>query len=484
MNSKVVIFYLGKILQIVSAFLALPIFVGLFYGEFVHVLPFFITVAIFLALGFAMSHPFRGTDRKLGNKEGLAIVGLSWVTISLIGALPFIFDGCIPNYVDALFETVSGFTTTGATILTDIEPLPRCMLFWRSFTHWLGGMGILVFILAILPGTDGSTYHLFKFESPGPQVGKLASKVRHTATILYLIYLAMTLLQFFLLLCGGIGFFHSAIIAMGTAGTGGFAATGLSIGEFDNLYVEIVVTVFMFLFSLNFNLYYLIILRHVKVALMDEEFHFYCGYVVAATLAIAVNLISTYGNFAEALRYASFTVVSLTSSTGFSTTDFSQWPQFSQAILMLCMAFGACAGSTGGGLKASRVLVLIKAGKAQLYRVLRPHGVQVVRMNGKAFGEENVTGVVRYFLVYAMLFVVAVVLLSLDGFDFLTNFTSVLTCISNDGPGLGQIVGPYGSFAGFSPFGKILLSVMMLAGRLELFPLLLLFLPSTWKKNY
>lgn len=484
MNFKLILYYLGQILKVVGLLMLMPVFVGLCYAEFLHILPFLITILLYLGIGFALSVAMYSKNAKLGNKEGIAIVGLAWIVVSLIGALPFVIDGCIPNYIDAFFETASGFTTTGATILTEVEALPKCMLFWRSFTHWLGGMGILVFILAIIPGTDGSTYHLFKFESPGPQVGKLVSKVRHTATILYGMYFALTVLEAILLLFGGIGLFNSIILAMGTAGTGGFSATGGSVGEFGSVYVEVVVMAFMFLFSINFNLYYLIILKHFKTAFFDEELRFYCSYVILAIAAITVNLLQVYDNFATALRYSSFAVLTLSSSTGFATADFSLWPQFSQTILMLCMLFGACAGSTGGGMKASRILILWKTAYAHLLSVVRPHSVQVVKLNRKMLGQEDVTGITKYFLVYVLLFMAALLLLSLDRFDFITNFSSVLSCINNDGPGFGAVVGPYGSYAGFSVLSKIVLICLMFLGRLEIFPILLLFLPKTWAKYY
>lgn len=495
MHAKNVFFYLGQILKIFSVIILFPFFIGLIYDEFSHAWTFLVVSAIYLVTGVSFVLGARISEYlkdmkslkfkspKLANKEAILIVGLTWIVVSMIGALPFVMDGCIPDYIDALFETVSGFTTTGSSILTEIEALPKCMLFWRSLTHWLGGMGILVFILAVMPSTNGSTFNLIKFESPGPQVGKLTSKVKHTATILYLIYLIMTVVEFILLLCGGIGFFHSIIIALSTAGTGGFAATGLSVGEFNSVYIEVVVMAFMFLFSLNFNLYYLMILKHFKAAFLNEELIFYVSYVFIAILAITINLISFYGSFAEALRYSSFAVFSLTSSTGFATADFTQWPQLSQTILIICMFFGAMAGSTGGGFKASRILIMFKTTKKHLLGVLSPNSVHVVKMDKKMLGDDVADGVTKYFVCYVLLFILGVLLLSFDQFDFLTNFTSILTTLNNDGPGFGLIVGPYGSFAPFSAFSKIILTIFMLIGRLEIFPILLLFLPQTWSKK-
>jgi trk system potassium uptake protein TrkH len=484
MNYKLIGYYLGKILQIISLFLLLPVIVGIVYRETTHIWPFLVTIGICFLIGFALTVPNKPETKKLRSKEGLIIVGMSWIIISLLGALPYVFDGCIPNYLNALFETVSGLTTTGATILSDegLAAMPKCMLFWRSLTHWIGGMGILVFILAVMPGTDGSTFHLFRFESPGPQVGKLASKVRHTATILYLIYFIFTIAEMLFLLIGGIGFFDSICIAMSTAGTGGFANTGASIAEYDSLYIEMVVMIFMFIFSINFNLYYLIILRHFKIAFLDEELHFYCGYVVLAISGIVINLVSAgYYTFGEALRYSSFSVLALTSSTGFATADFATWPQLSQNILLLCMLFGACAGSTGGGMKASRILIVIKAGYTHFLSVLSPRSVQVVRLNGKMLNEEDVNGVVKYFLVYVMIFIFAMFLISVEGRGLTVTFSSVLSCLNNDGP---YLAGAFEGYGGFSPLSKIVFMLLMLIGRLEIFPLLLLFIPKTWNKNY
>lgn len=483
MNYKLILYYLGKLLIVIPALLLLPVLVGLIYGEYDHLWSFLMTVGISLALGLSAGFLPVPKEKKLRSKEGLVIVGLSWILISLIGALPFFLDGCIPNYLDALFETVSGFTTTGGSILTNVEALPKCMLFWRSFTHWLGGMGILVFMLAIMPGTNGTAFQIFKFESPGPQVGKLTGKVRLTATILYGIYFVMTVAEFVLLLFGGIGVFDSLLLAMSTAGTGGFATSSLSVAVYDNLYVEIVIAVFMFLFSLNFNLYYLMILRHFKAALFDEELRFYVIYVFSAILVITLNLMSVYGSFAQALRYSSFTVVSVVSSTGFITADFAQWPQFSQNILLFCMFFGSCAGSTGGGLKASRVLILGKAAYTSLLDILHPHSVQVIRFNGKKMSGEETNAVVRYFLIYVLIFLLALLVISADGIgiSFEGSFSAVLSCLNNAGP---FFVNAFGGYESFSALSKIVFMLLMLIGRLEIFPVLLLFLPRTWRKNY
>ena len=487
MNYKLIFYYLGHILRVISVFLLLPFIVGLVYGEYSSIWTFAVAIGIFLGAGLTLTLALRPEKKKLRSKEGLVIVGLSWIVISLLGALPFVLDGCIPNYLDALFETVSGFTTTGATILSQIEGMPRCMLFWRSFTHWLGGMGILVFILAIMPGTDGTTFHLFRFESPGPQVGKLASKVRHTATILYLFYFVFTLLETVLLLCGGVDLFDSVTIALSTAGTGGFANYGSSIAHFDSLYVEIVVMAFMFIFSLNFNLYYLLLLRHFKAVFTDGELRFYLGYVFLAIAAVVVNLtVCMQYSFGTALREAAFSVLSLTSTTGFVTTDYTAWPQSAQTVLLFCMLVGACAGSTGGGLKVSRFLIVCKASASHLAEVLRPQGVHVVKLSGKRLEEEEVNGVVRYFSIYILIFLAAFFLVSAEGMGFTASYSSVLSCLNNAGLFLApaSMGGAFAGYAAFSPLSKIAFMVLMLAGRLEIFPILLLFVPKTWSKNY
>lgn len=488
MNYKVIGYYIGQILKVVAAFLLLPVIVGLCYKEYSHFYFLLITAALYEIMGLLLAFLTKKGKRKLGNKEGLAVVGLAWIVISAVGALPFVMDGCIPNYIDALFETVSGFTTTGATILTDIDGLPKCMLFWRSFTHWLGGMGILVFILAIMPGTDGSTFHLFRFEAPGPQVGKLVSKVRINSAILYGIYLGFTLLEFFLLLFGIKGsdkVFHSIIIAMGTAGTGGFAATANSVADFDSLYVEIVIMAFMFIFSINFNLYYLMLLRRFKAAFADEEMHFYVFYLVLSIVAVTICNLNFYGNFFTSLRYSSFAVVSFTSSTGYATDDITQWSMLADSILLVCMFFGGCAGSTSGGFKVSRIVILMKSAYNHLLHVLRPNSIQIVKLNRKVLSREEVSSVERYFLIYSVFLALAFLLISFDGKDTMSTVSAVFSCLNNMGPGFGAYFrGSGGTFAGFSYFSKIVEIILMLAGRLEIFPVLLLFVPKTWSKNF
>lgn len=489
MNYKTIAYYLGQILRVVAVFLLLPVVVALFYKEFSLLYAFLVTAALYLGAGFALTVPFKTLKKKIGNKEALAVVGLAWIVISAIGALPFVFTGAIPNYIDAFFETVSGFTTTGATILTHIDDLPKCILFWRSFTHWLGGMGILVFILAVMPGTDGSTFALFRFESPGPQVGKLVSKVKLTATILYVIYLAFTLLQAIILALygaatGKIDLFDSILLALSTAGTGGFAPSTMSIAKYSSVFVEIVVMAFMFLFSLNFNLYYLLILRQYKQVVKNEEFRYYLLYVLFAILLVTASTLNFFGNFAEALRYSSFSVFTIVSSTGFATFDFTLWPAFPKIILLAVMFVGAMAGSTGGGFKFSRFLILMKALYNNFLSVLRPNSIQIVKLNGKALNKEEVSSVEKYFVVFILLLLVSTAILAVNGTDMLSSFSVSLSCLNNMGPGFTLISGPSGSLAFFEWYQKLWLSFLMLVGRLEIFPVLLLFVPKTWSKNF
>jgi len=487
MSYRNVFSMLGKILMLAAAFFLIPVIACLFLGEYKEILYFVIAALVSFGVG-GLLNLLKTKERNLGTKEGLIIVGLSWICVSLIGALPLRIGGYFDNYIDCVFEMVSGFTTTGATVLKDFD-IPKCMHFWRGFSHWLGGMGILVFMLAVLPSQKGGSFHLMKFESPGPQVGKLVSKVKVTAAILYVIYFALTVLEFIFLKVGGMDAFNAVMVSMSTAGTGGFTATTESIREFQSVYVDVVVTLFMFIFSINFNIYYLMIIKRFKSVFEDEELRFYFLFVVAAILCTTIANTFAYpeydGNFFTALRYSAFSVISVSSTTGFMTTDFALWPLFSQMILLAVMFMGAMAGSTGGGLKASRMLVLIKSGSAETMRVLRPRGIYSVKINKKTLPEETVKAIHNHFLVTIAILFVATLLISFDPqADFITAFTASLTCLSNVGPGLGAIVGPCGSFATLSGFSKIVLSFVMLIGRLEIFPILLLFSPRTWSKRY
>ena len=415
-------------------------------------------------------------------RDGFAVVALAWLLMSAFGAFPFVISGDIPFYVDAFFETVSGFTTTGASILTAVEPLSYSGLFWRSFTHWVGGMGVLVFVMAILPMTDGHGMHLMRAEVPGPSVGKLVSRMSDTAKILYGIYLVMTVIEIILLMVGGMPLFDSCIHAFGSAGTGGFSNRNLSVGAYDNAYFDVVIGVFMLLFGVNFNLYYFLLIKRFKDVFHSEELRAYLGIVAAAVIAIAVDILHIYGSVGKSLRYAFFQVSSIITTTGFATADFNTWPTFSKGILVVLMFIGACAGSTGGGVKVARVVILVKSSLADMRKMLHPNAIATVRFEGKPLTERSVRGVHVFISVYVLVFAVSFLLLTLEGFDLVTTFTALAACINNIGPGL-EVVGPMGNYAQFSPWAKLLLSFNMLVGRLEIFPMLLLCAPSIWKRR-
>ena len=409
-------------------------------------------------------------------------MALVWVLMSAFGALPFVISGEIPSFIDAFFETVSGFTTTGSTILTDVEALSHGTLFWRSFSHWVGGMGVLVFAMAVLPMTDGRAMHLMRAEVPGPTVGKISSKLSDSAKILYAIYFAMTFIEVVLLCAGGMPLFDSLIHSFGTAGTGGFSNKGLSVGAYNNPYFEIVIGVFMLLFGINFNLYYFLLLRRFRDAFCSEEMLAYLGIVGFSTVTITLNILHLYDNVGTALRTAFFQVSSIITTTGYASADFNLWPTYSRIVIVILTFVGACAGSTAGGLKISRVVIFLKAAKQDLNKMLHTHAVTTVRFEGKPLDEKVLRGVHNYFNIYMLLLTLSVLLLSLDGFDIVSTFTAVLTCFNNVGPGL-EMVGPMGSFADFSAPAKLLLSFDMLAGRLELYPMLALFSPRLWRKR-
>lgn len=479
MNYRMIARILGMVLLITAALMLLPLIAGLYYGE--SVLNFIITIAATAALG-GIFLLFKPKNRDIYAREGFAAVGLSWILMSLLGALPFVISGDIPHYVDALFETVSGFTTTGSSLLTDIEGMSRGCMFWRMFTHWIGGMGVLVFIMAVLPMSGEHSMHIMRAEVPGPVVGKLVPRVRKTAAILYLIYMGLTAIETLFLLGGGMSFFEALLHAFATAGTGGFSTRGASIAAFNSLYIEIVISVFMLLFAVNFNLYFLLLLGRVRDVLKNQELRCFACIVAFSMLSIAWNISGQYSDFAEALRYSSFTVASLVSSTGFGTADFTQWPQYSQWLLVIIMFIGACAGSTGGGLKLSRVMLLIRAAFADLRHMIWPRRVNRVQMEGQRVEAAGIRAVFSYFALYMLMLLLGTLLISFDGFDTATNFTAALTCLSNMGPGLG-LIGPNGNFSIFSDFSKLLMSLLMLIGRLEIYPVLVLFFPSVWRKS-
>ena len=472
-------YIIGRILLTEAALLVLPLLVTVLYGE--SPVPFLIPILLLALCGGAMGWK-KPKSTALYARDGLAVVALAWICMSLFGALPFVLSGDIPNYVDAFFETVSGFTTTGSSILTEIEPLSRGGLFWRSFTHWVGGMGVLVFVMAILPMNDGHGMHLMRAEVPGPTVGKLVSRMSDTAKILYSIYLVMTVVEIVLLLVGGMPLYDAAIHAFGTAGTGGFSCRNLSVGAYDSVYFDVVISVFMLLFGVNFNLYYFLLIRRFRDVVCSEELRAYLLIVSASVLAIAVNISHLYQSFGASLRYALFQVSSIITTTGYATADFNTWPAFSKAILVILMFVGACAGSTGGGMKVARVVILVKTSFCDMRRMLHPNAVATVRFEGKPIGEKNIRSVHLFLTVYLIVFTVSCLLLSLEEMDLVTTFTAVAACMNNIGPGL-EVVGPMGNFASFSLWAKLLLSFDMLVGRLEIFPMLLLFAPSIWKRK-
>ena len=485
MNYKAVIGILGKTMLIEALLLLCPMFVGIIYSENTY-LDFLIPILALIVIGLPLTC-LKSKDKSIYAKEGFVIVSLSWIILSLFGAVPFVLSGAIPNYVDAVFETVSGFTTTGASILSNVEALPQSMLFWRSFTHYIGGMGILVFVLAIMPKYDSGVMHVFRAESPGPSASKLVSKLTFTARILYGIYVVMTLVEIIMLLFGGMPLFDSVVHAFGTAGTGGFSIKNSSIAYYNSTYIEMVIAVFMFLFGINFNIFYLLLIGNFKKILKSEELRTYLIIIVTATLAIALNILSVTVNFGQAIRYSFFQVTSIGSTTGFVTADYDQWPAFSKGIIIVLMIVGACGGSTGGGIKASRLVMLVKSSFADIKRLIHPRAVVPVRYENELLDKNTERNVHTYFTLWIIIVAITTVLLCLDINDFLTNFTATLSCIGNIGPGLSNagigMVGPTFNFGGYSPFSKVLLSFVMLFGRLEIFPMLILFIPRTWKRG-
>ena len=480
MNIKVVFSILGRTLLIEAALLCCPLLIGILYGEHSYT-DYLFPIAGLVAVGLPLSF-LRSRDRSIYAKEGFVTVALVWILLSLAGAVPFVLSGAIPNYADALFETVSGFTTTGATVLQDVEALSHSLLFWRAFTHWIGGMGVLVFVLAILPGYNSGIMHIFRAESPGPSVGKLVSKLTFTARILYGIYIAMTLVETILLLFGKMSLFDSVVHAFSTAGTGGFGIKNTSLAFYDSVYLEMVVAVFMFLFGINFNLFYLLLIGNFKKAIKSEEFRTYLFLILGATFVIAWNILSTCANFGEAIRYSFFQVTSISSSTGFSSVDFNEWPALSKSILIVLMVIGACGGSTGGGMKVSRVIILLKSGAGNIKRMLHPRSVVATKFEGETLSEETERNVHTYFVLWAVIAISCTVLLCIDVNDFLTNFSATLACIGNIGPGF-NLVGPLENYALYSPASKIMLSLVMLVGRLEIFPMLIMLAPRTWQRG-
>lgn len=481
MNYPMVFYIIGNLLKVEAGLLLLPSFVAVIFKNDT-LSAFGLTILLLLAVGIPLSwkHP---SNCAVYAREGFFIVGVSWLLLSVFGALPFVLSGEIPRFVDAFFETVSGFTTTGASILPKVEILSHSMLFWRSFTHWVGGMGVLVFVLAILPQSNAQTLQIMKAEVPGPTCGKLVSKVRHTALILYGIYLAMTILLIVLLVLGGMPLFDSILHAFGTAGTGGFGIKTASIGYYNSPYLDGVIGVFMLLFGTNFNLYYLLFLGGIWSVLKSQELRWYLGIVGVSVALITLDILPLYGeNPFQSFRYAFFQVSSIITTTGYTTADYSQWPVFSQTILVLIMFVGAMAGSTGGGMKVSRVAILFKNAMRGLRSMLCPRSVRALKFEGKVIDGQTLAGINCFFTAYVLLFSLSVLLMSLDQYDHVSNFTAVTACFNNIGPALG-ICGPAGSYAPFSDLSKFVLSFDMLAGRLEIFPILMLFLPATYRDH-
>ncbi len=474
--------FIAQTLFVEALFMIPALLISAFSREMMAVQGFLYAVGLLAAVMAILFAVCKGAPNALNAKEGLVCVGISWIVMSIFGCLPFVFSGEIPNYIDALFEIVSGFTTTGSSVLARPEDLSKGILYWRSFSHWLGGMGVLVFLLALSPGDGkggGFTMHLLRAESPGPNVGKLVPKMRKTATILYVIYIVMTAINVLFLLAGDMPLLDAVCTAFGTAGTGGFGVRGDSIAGYSP-YIQYVTAVFMLLFGVNFSCYYLILLRQFKNVFKDEELRLYFGIVAASVVLIVLNLMGTYASVEETFRHAFFQVSSIITTTGFATTDFDLWPAFSKAILLGLMIVGACAGSTGGGIKVARVLLIFKSLRRNIRQVLHPRKVQVIRSNGQTVDEQIVTNTNAYLAAYVIIIVVSVLLVSLDNFSITTNITAVLACFNNIGPGL-EAVGPTCNFAGFSVFSKLVLIVDMLAGRLEIFPILALLTKSTWR---
>lgn len=480
MNIRMILYFLGWVMNIEAVLMLLPCVTALIYGESCGL--YFVMIMIACG-GLGMLSTFRKPDNTVFYaKEGFVCVALSWVVLSFFGALPFYLSREIPVFEDALFEVISGFTTTGSSILPSVEALSRCMLLWRSFTHWIGGMGVIVFMLAVLPLVGGGyNMHIMRAESPGPSVGKLVPKVRATAKILYLLYFGLTVIQILLLLLSGMPLFDTLCLSFGTAGTGGFGILNDSIASYTTLQ-QAIFTVFMIVFGVNFNVYYLFWIRKPKDALGCEEARAYLTIIALAVLAIGWNIRHMFPSLFEAFHHAAFQVATVITTTGYATTDFDLWPEFSKTILVLLMFIGACAGSTGGGMKVSRILIAFKQVKKELGTLFHPQSVKTLRMEGKRLEHNIVRSVNAFFIAYAAVFAVSLLIVSLDNYNFTTNFTAVAATINNIGPGLAN-VGPTCNWSGFSPLSKYVFMFDMLAGRLEIFPMLLLFAPNTWRRH-
>lgn len=480
MNYKMIINTISRIMLVNAVLMIAPLLVSVIYRDG-QVMPFVYTIAIFLALG-GLGLLIRPKKRDIYAKEGMVIVAVIWIICSVFGGLPFWFSGQVGNFADCVFESASGFSTTGSTILTDVEAMSKSLLFWRSLTHWIGGMGVLVFVTAILSSKNERTTHIMRAEMPGPKVGKLAAKWQFSIRILYVIYVTLTALEFILLLIGKMNVFDALVHAFSTAGTGGFSSKNASIGFYDSAYIDYVTSIFMILFGVNFNLYYLIVIKQFAQIKNNSELKIYLGIIIGATVLIALNILRIYGTFSHALRYSLFQVAAVVSTTGYATADFCRWPVFSQMILFLLMFVGGSAGSTSGGLKVIRVSIVAKSAVNEIKRSFSPRSVLTVKNDGKSLDAAVVKGVMGYMMVYIVVMAESALILSLDRLDFTTIVTAVVTALNNVGPGLGKMIGPTGNFSDFSVLSKIVLTFDMLAGRLELFSMLALFSPTLWRK--
>ncbi|BCJ95371.1 potassium transporter KefA [Anaerocolumna cellulosilytica] len=479
MNYRLVLNILGKVMLLEAALMIPSLIVSIIYGDG-DSLAFLITILIVSLLGIAVTF-IKPPKTKMFARDGFMIVTLAWIILAVFGGLPFYISGAIPSFIDCIFETMSGFTTTGSSILADVEALPRGLLFWRSFTHWFGGMGVLVFFLTLIPSMGGRTQHLLRAESPGPSPGKLVPKIKETSMILYGIYFVLTVVCTICLLFAGMPLFDSVVHALGTAGTGGFSIKNSSISYYNSPLIDIIISVFMVIFGVNFTVYFYILKRNLMEVKKNSEVKLFLLVIGLSTLLITVNITRIYGSVWEAFYQAFFQVTSLISTTGYATADYNLWPSFSKMILIGLMFVGSCAGSTSGGLKQIRLFVMLKSVKRTIKKMVHPRSVIPIRADGKLIDEEQVSGIAIFCGAYFLIMIVATVLISLDNHDFETNFSAVLTAISNVGPGFGK-VGPTGNFGFYSDFSKLILSLCMLVGRLEIFPVLMMFQLNAWKK--
>lgn len=480
MNRRMVLSMVGKVVLFEAALMLPALITSIIYKESC-VTAIAASMGVCLAVGALLTVVFKPSSSVIFAKEGFVIVALCWIALSALGALPFYLSREIPSYIDAFFETASGFTTTGASILTDVEAMSRGLLFWRSFTHWVGGMGVLVFVMAVVNSLSDRSIHILRAESPGPVVGKLVPKMKQTTRILYIIYIVLTVINIIFLLIGGMPLFESIVHAVGTAGTGGFGTKADSFGSYSP-YLQWVTAIFMFIFGVNFNIYYLVLMRKFKTILKSTELKFYLGVIAVSIFVVWINVRPLFGTAGEALRHTAFQVATVMSTTGYATTDFNLWPSFAKTVLLLLMLMGACAGSTAGGLKCARVVILIKKIRREIKKLLHPRSVSTMRYEGKSMENQIVSSTSSYLVVYIIILCVCFVVVSLDGFDMETNLSATVACFNNIGPAFGA-AGPASNYAAFSPISKIALSFAMLFGRLEIYPMLIALSPSTWSKK-